>query len=131
MDSIDSFARQLFRQDPKAPGSVALDVDVDTQSEFFEVLLLILTYGMKQWYGERINISDVSAEHMILLQKYFLSFGVILHIDKQDEPSLYAIDNKEYLKKSSLDKMTFTVVAHGSLFTVSFSFAPGAAPKWV
>ena len=77
MDSVESFARQLFRNDVKSPGFVALDVDVDTQSEFFEVLLLILTYGMKQWYGERINISDVSAEHMILLQKYFLSFGAV------------------------------------------------------
>ena len=131
MDSVESFARQLFRNDVKSPGSVALDVDVDTQSEFFEVLLLILTYGMKQWYGERINISDVSAEHMILLQKYFLSFGVVLHIDKQDEPAVYSIDNKSYLKKDTLDKMNFTVVAHGLLFTVWFSFMQGVSPKWV
>lgn len=131
MDSVESFARQLFRNDPKGAGSVALDIDVDTHSEFFEVLLLILTYGMKQWYGERINIYDVSAEHMIQLQKYFISFGVVLHIDKQDEPAVYSIDNKGYLQQKALEKMTFTVVAHGSLFTVRFSLAPGVAPKWV
>jgi hypothetical protein len=131
MDSIEDFARQIFNSSPGAPGTVALDVDVETPSEFFEVLLVIMTYGMKQWYGERINISDVSAEHMILLQKYFLSFGVVLHIDKKDEPDIYVLDNKAYREKDSLDAMTFTVAAHKSLFTVWFTFAPGAAPKWV
>jgi hypothetical protein len=110
---------------------MALDIDVESPSELFEVLLLIMTYGMKQWYGQRINISDVSAEHMILLQKYFLSFGVVLHVDKKDEPSIYAIDNKKYLEKDNLEHMTFTVAAHGSLFTVWFSFAHGFAPRWV
>jgi hypothetical protein len=131
MDSVESFARQLFKNDPKAPGSLSLDIDVDTQSELYEVLLIILTFGMKQWYGDRINISDVSAEHMLLLQQYFVSFGVVLHIDKTDEPTVYAIDNKEYLKKANLEQMKFMVAAHGSLFTVWFSFAHGAAPKWV
>jgi len=131
MDSIEDFARHIFNGSPGAPGTVALDVDVETPSEFFEVLLVIMTYGMKQWYGERINISDVSAEHMIQLQKYFLSFGVVLHIDKKDEPDIYVLDNKAYREKDSLDAMTFTVAAHKSLFTVWFTFAPGAAPKWV
>ena len=131
MDSIEDFARQIFNDSPGLPGTVALDVDVETHSEFFEVLLIIMTYGMKQWYGQRINISDVSADHMILLQKYFLSFGVILHVDKKEEPAVYVINNKAYLEKNNLENMTFTVAAHGSLFTVWFSFAPGSAPKWV
>jgi hypothetical protein len=131
MDSVEDFARMLFRESPDKPGTVSLDVDVETPSEFFEVLLIIMTYGMKQWYGERINIADVSAEHLILLQKYFASFGVILHVDRVDEPSIYAIDNKEYLRKDTLDDMKFTVAAHNSLFTVRFSFAPGVAPKWI
>lgn len=130
-DSVEDFARQVFNGDPGAAGSMALDIDVETPSELFEVLLLIMTYGMKQWYGQRINISDVSAEHMIKLQKYFLSFGVVLHVDKKDEPSIYAIDNKKYLEKDNLEDMTFTVAAHKFLFTVWFSFAPGSAPRWV
>ena len=131
MDSVEDFARQVFRNEPGAAGSMALDIDVETPSELFEVLLLIMTHGMKHWYGDRINISDVSAEHMILLQKYFLSFGVVLHVDKKDEPSIYAIDNKKYLERDNIEDMTFTVAAHKSLFTVWFSFAPGSSPKWV
>ena len=131
MDSVEDFARQVFKDSPGNPGTMALDIDVETPSELFEVLLLIMTHGMKQWYGQRINISDVSAEHMILLHKYFLSFGVVLHVDKKDEPSIYAIDNKKYLERDNIEDMTFTVAAHKSLFTVWFSFAPGSSPKWV
>lgn len=131
MDSVEDFARHLFSESPGLPGSVSLDVDVETPSDFFEVLLIIMTYGMKQWYGNKINIADVSAEHIVILQKYFLSFGVILHVDKENEPSLYAIDNKEYCQKDNLNDMVFTVVAHKALYTVHFSFAPGFAPKWI
>jgi hypothetical protein len=129
--SVEDFAKQVFDGSPGNPGSMSLDIDVETPSEFFEVLLIIMTYGMKKWYGERINISDVSADHMILLQKYFLSFGVVLHVDKKDEPAVYVLNNKAYLEQDSLDKMTFTVATGGSLFTVRFTFAPGAAPKWI
>ena len=130
-DSVEDFARSVFSGSPGAPGSMSLDIDVESPSEYFEVLLMVMTYGMKQWYGQRINISDVSADHMILLQQYFLSFGVVLHVDKKDEPHIYTIDNKAYLQKDSLQDMTFTVAAHGSLFTVRFSLAPGKAPRWV
>lgn len=131
MDSINDFARHVFNGSPGAAGSVALDIDVESPSEFFEVLLLIMTYGMKQWYGERVNVADISAEHMVKLQHYFLSFGVILHIDKKDEPDIYMIDNKAYMEKHKLDDMTFTIAAHKSLFTIWFTLAPGSAPKWV
>jgi len=131
MDSVENSSRHLFSESPGLAGSVSLDVDVESPSEFFEVLLLIMTYGMQKWYGKRINIADVSTEHILLLQKYFLSFGVILHVDKNIEPSIYAIDNKEYCQKDNLNDMVFTVVAHKSLYSVYFSFAPGFAPKWV
>jgi hypothetical protein len=131
MDSINEFARHVFNGSPGSPGSVALDIDVESPSEFFEVLLLIMTYGMKQWYGQRVDVADVSAEHIVKLQQYFASFGVVLHIDKKDEPDVYMIDNKAYLEKDKLDDMTFTIAANKSLFTIWFSLAPGSAPKWV
>jgi hypothetical protein len=131
MGSVEDFARQLFNESPEQPGKLSLDVDVETPSEFFEVLLIIMTYGMKQWYGERINISEISTDHIVKLQQYFISFGVLLHVDKKDEPTVYYIDNKAYLEKDRLEDMIFTVAAHGSLYTVWFSFAPGVAPRWV
>jgi len=130
MSSVEDFARELFSEPPKARGSVALDIDVSEPSEFFEVCLIIMTEGMKKWYGQRINIADVSAAHMALLQEYFLSFGILLLLETVDEPDIYMIDNKAYVGKKNLGDMTFSVAAHKKLYTVRFIFAPGAEPRW-
>jgi hypothetical protein len=97
MSSVEDFAEQLFSSAAGGAGSVSLDIDVETPSELFEVLLLIMTCGMKRWYGQRINIADVNIEHIKKLQEYFLSFGILLHVDVRAEPDIYALDNKEYI----------------------------------
>jgi len=125
MSTVEEFATSLFSEDPKPKGTLNLDIDVNEPSEFFEVLLLIMTCGMKKWYGDRINIADIDLEHIALLQKYFHSFGVQIHLDRVDEPTVYMIDNQSYINETDLSKMTFSVAANGGLFTVWFSFAPG------
>jgi hypothetical protein len=130
MSSVEDFADQLFSKEPGSPGSVNLDIDVEKPSEFFEVLLLIVTHGMKKWYGPRIDITRISKVHLELLQEYFLSFGIAFKIDTQPEPNLYMIDNKAYLEKSKLDDMTFTVASSGSLWILHFAFAHGATARF-
>lgn len=130
MDSVSVFCDQLFGDEPGLPGSIPLDIDVETPSELFELLLLIMTNGMKRYYGQRINIADVSTEHIKKLQQYLGSIGFNLSVDKRAEPGTYMIDNKAYLNKAKLEDMTFTVAAHKSLFIVSFGFIPGMVPKW-
>ena len=125
MSTVEEFAASLFSTDPKPKGSLNLDIDVNEPSEFFEVLLLIMTCGMKKWYGDRINIADIDLEHVALLQRYFISFGIQIHLDRIDEPTVYMIDNQSYVQETELSKMTFSVAANGGLFTVRFSFAPG------
>ena len=130
MSSVEDFAEQLFRKSPGAANSINLDIDVNTPSELFEVLLLIVTYGMKRWYGPRIDISQISAHHLERLQEYFLSFGITLHIDKTVEPDVYMIDNKAYMEKTALEQMSFTVATNGFLWIIRFSFAVGTVPRW-
>jgi hypothetical protein len=130
MSSVEDFARELFNEPPKARGSVDLSIDISEPSEFFEVCLIIMTEGMKKWYGPRINIADVSASDMVRLQEYFLSFGLLLVLDTVDEPDIYMIDNKAYVTKTRLQDMTFSVAANKKLYTVRFLFAPGVEPRW-
>ena len=130
MSSVKDFADSLFREEPKSRGTINLDIDVSEQSEFFEVLLLIMTYGMKKWYGDRINIGQIDLDRVALLQQYFLSFGVQLHLDRVDEPAVYMIDNSAYLQKRALADMTFSVAANKHIYTVRFAFAPGVDVKW-
>lgn len=130
MSSVEDFADQLFSVPPGRQGTVNLDIDVDEPSEFFEVLLLIMTQGLKKWYGARINIGDVSAEHIVKLQEYFLSFGIRIIVDRVAEPGVYMIDNKAYMEKKKLEEMTFTVAANKHLYTVHFEFAPGVDARW-
>jgi hypothetical protein len=130
MSSVQDFANEIFSSEPKPAGTVNLDIDVSEPSEFFEVCLIIMTEGMKKWYGPRINIADVSAEHIVRLREYFLSFGVLLIVDTADEPDIYMIDNKAYVEKTDLKDMTFSVAAHKKLYTVRFVFAPTAEPRW-
>jgi hypothetical protein len=89
-----------------------------------------MTNGMKRWYGPRINIGDISAEHIERLQEYFLSFGMLLKVDIEAEPDVYMIDNKMYLQKTRLDEMMFVVANARKLYKVHFAFAPGREPRW-
>lgn len=130
MSSVDDFCDALFARDPDGPGSVDLTVDVNDASEFFEVLLLVMTNGLKKWYGQRVNIGEVEIAHIVKLKEYFMSFGVIIDIETEDKPDIYSIDNRAYLNKKGLDEMTFTVEGPEKLYTVKFRFAPGAGPRW-
>jgi len=130
MSSVDEFCDALFSKDPEGPGKVDLTIDVNEASEFFEVLLLVMTNGLKKWYGQRINIGDVDIKHIVKLKEYFISFGVNIDIAEEDKPDIYSIDNSAYLNKKYLDEMMFTVEGPAKLFTVKFSFAAGAAPRW-
>lgn len=130
MSTVEDFAASLFNEEPKPRGSLNLEIDVDEPSELFEVLLLVMTCGMKKWYGDRINIADIDLEHVAKLQAYFLSFGIQLHLDRVDEPAAYMIDNKAYVEKKLLEEMTFSVAANKSLYTVRFSFAQGSTVRF-
>lgn len=130
MSSVDDFCNELFSKDPERAGSVDLSVDVNEPSEYFEFLLLVMTNGLKRWLGDRINIADVMKTHIEKLQQYFISFGMNIHLDTEEKPHIYSIDNKMYLNKTRLDDMKFTIESATHLYTVWFSFANGAKPRW-
>ena len=123
MSSVEEFCSQLFSKEPESPGTVDLVIEVNEPSEYFEVLLLVMTAGLKKMYGERINIANVLQKDIVKLQEYFISFGMNIHIDKEDKPDIYSIDNLSYLHKKKLEDMTFTVDGPSALYNVRFSFA--------
>jgi len=123
MSSVDEFCDSLFSKEPESPGSVSLTIDVSDPSEQFEVFLLIMTNGLKKWYGDKINIISVSLAHIQKLKEYFISFSINIHVDQEPKPDIYSVDNSAYLHKSKLEDMRFTVVGPTSLYTIWFSFA--------
>jgi hypothetical protein len=122
MDSVEEFSSKLFSESAGLPNSIRLDFDVEEPSELFELLLLVMTHGIKKWYGDRVNIASISSEDLGKLKDYFLSFGYVIHIDSVEAPGVYMIDNKAYLEKTMLDEMKFSVTANKSIYTVWFSF---------
>lgn len=123
MSSVEDFCKELFSKDPERPGTVDLAIDVSEPSEYFEVLLLVMTNGLKKWCGDKINISQVMVSHIEKLKEYFISFGMNIHIDTEEKPHIYSIDNQSYLGKTILEDMKFTIEGPTSLYTIWFSFA--------
>jgi len=122
MNSVEEFAKELFSVEAGTPKSIRLEFDVSEPSELFELLLLVMTHGIKKWYGDRVNIASVSVNDLNRLKEYFLSFGFHIHIDSIAEPGVYMIDNKAYLEKTVLDDMKFSVVSNKMIYSVWFSF---------
>ena len=133
MDSVKQFTDELFSVEPRNPGSVNLDFDVESPSELFEVLLLITTNGLKLWHGDddsKVDISYISEETIVKLQKHFMSFNIAFNIDIKDEPGVYMIDNKSFMDCSKLEDMTFTIASNKKLYIIHFGFLPGYLAKW-
>lgn len=120
---IISFVRRLVSMPPGAPHSLHLEVDVDGDPvALFEVLLLIMTNILKTWYTPPIQMGQISQSHTELLIAYFASFGISIHIQKEELPRILHINNKAYEHMTQLQNMTFQMADSSYLYSVRFSF---------
>ncbi len=122
-NDIASFVRRLVSLPPSDPHSVHLEVDVDGDPvALFEVLLMIMTNILKTWYTPPIQMGQISQAHTERLIAYFASFGIAIHIQKEELPRVLHIDNKAYEHMSDLKQMIFQMADSENLYTVRFSF---------
>lgn len=121
MAEIKEFIVNLLKQPPGPPHSVQLEVDTGGDvCALFEVLLLTMTEILKNWYPPPITIGQISDEDVLRLVNYFASFGIKFALDIQREPR-GVIRNRDYLKESRLEDMTFQMSHLAKRYTVRFS----------
>lgn len=123
--SVTNFVNGLTAAPAGAPFSVQLDLDIDGDVHaLYEFLLTTMTEILKKWYAPPITLSRISPSDLERLQAYFASFGFKLNLDVKDTPRILHINNRDYLQKSRLEEMKFSVEAGGHLYTVFFSNWP-------
>ena len=121
-DSVDAFVETLLKGRPGEPYSVQLELDTENDIHgVFEVLLLIMTNILKQWYAPPITIGMVSDEDFARLTAYFASFGMKISLAVKEVPRVLRINNRDYLEQSRLEDMKFQMVHVDKLYTVNFS----------
>ncbi len=124
-DNISQFVTALTAEAPGRPYSVQLEVDTDGDLHaLYEVLLMTMTEILKKWYAPPITISRVSPANLERLQAYFASFGFKLNLEIAETPRVLHINNRDYLRKSRLEDMKFSVADEGQLYTVHFTNFP-------
>lgn len=120
---VSQFVKALLREPPKPPNHVHLEIDTDNDNTaLFEFLLTTMTEILKLWYPPPITIGQISDEDLVRLIDYFASFGIQFRLSiANDNVSLGPIRNRDYLKKSRLEDMTFQMSHDGKRYTVRFS----------
>jgi len=122
---VQDFVKKLLKTSPATKNSIQLEIDTDGDvCGLFEVLLMIMTDILKQWYPPPITIGKISDEDLLRLQDYFASFGIKLQLEIQPEIRATAISNRSYLQKTKLEDMTFQMSNDGKRYTVRFSNIP-------
>jgi hypothetical protein len=124
-DEVRNFVSQLTAASPGRPHSVQLDLDVDGDVHgLFEFLLMTMTEMLKKWYEPPITIANISPSHLESMGAYFASFGYKLNLDIRESPRILHINNREYLNKSRLEDMKFSMAAGDRLYVVHFTYFP-------
>jgi hypothetical protein len=126
-NEIQQFVNALTAEPPGRPHSVQLEVDTDGDLHaLYEMLLMSMTEILKKWYAPPITISRVSQSDVSRLQAYFASFGFKLNLEIVENPRVLHLNNRDYLRKSRLEEMKFSVSDNGMLYSVWFSNYPRA-----
>ena len=124
-NAVKDFVDGLLADAPGVPHSVQLEIDTDGDIHaLYEVLLMSMTEMLKKWYPPPISISRVNPTDLERLQAYFASFGFKLNFHARETPRVLHINNRDYLQKSRLEDMKFSVADDGMLYTVFFSNFP-------
>ena len=80
-----------------------------------------MTEMLKQWYPPPITIGLISDEDLVRLIDYFASFGIQFHLTVLEESRAKVVSNRDYLKKSQLEQMTFQMSWEQKRYTIRFS----------
>ncbi len=108
----DDFILELFKNDPKPPNSIVLDLDTDNVKSIFEKLISIFHEATIYFHGDennKVDLSKLSNNDMNNIARYFHSFNININyrlIDKGEFESYkkYIIGLKSNYKFNSISE---------------------------
>lgn len=119
-DNSIEFFEMVLRTEPKAPGSIQIEIDTTDAQGMFEFFLMFMTHALASWYGRPVDLQKVTEAKLQRLAEYYASFGIRFMCISEPEPEVYMLNNKRYLDLTRLEDMCFQAVSGGKLWTVRF-----------
>ena len=105
--SHDDFIKYIFSKPPGTVKEVLLQMPIDNENSdkninlhIFEQLLMIFTDGIKYFHGVngKVDVNKLTIENIEKINKYFISFGYSLTVDKYDTINDYQFKYPNYFK---------------------------------
>jgi hypothetical protein len=126
---------KIIKKPPMPPNSIALDFAVDEIEcdllDIFDFLIILLTQLCKKMFPSigKIDLSRMTDENIVSLNKYFYSIGFKLEVDKVpfDNDFVDEIQNNRYDKilitpTTKLDKLYMPIKSGNMIYLIRFDF---------
>jgi len=126
---------EIINKPPMPPNSIALDFAVDEIEcnllDIFDFLIILLTQLCKKMFPSigKIDLSRMTDENIVSLNKYFYSIGFKLEVDKVpfDNDFVDEIQNNRYDKilitpTTKLDKLYMPIKSGNMIYLIRFDF---------
>jgi hypothetical protein len=103
--SHTDFIEYIFSKPPGTIKEVLLQMPINDENKninlhIFEQLLMIFTDGVKYFHGINgtVDVNKLTIENIEKINKYFISFGYSLNVDKYDTINDYKFKYPNYFK---------------------------------
>ena len=131
MDPV-TFSNNIFKESPKDPNIIQLELQDMDMGDLFEFLLIVFTNGLQKLYGndkDKVDISQISDEQFGRLNQYFNSFGfdciyIVYPIEAE-----YHIDfnklsykNAEINTDTQLENLCLPIKVQDKIYVIGFKF---------
>ena len=117
----------IYENEPKNPQSIQIEyLDADKDDELFKMLLEIFQDGMKKYhsYDGVVALETVKDEEMLIMRKYFWSFGfdIFYKVFDLKDNLLKNFDKNTKIGKSLLKDYYITLKTQYYKFEISFDY---------
>tara|TARA_B100001057_G_C22792656_1_gene928227 strand:+ start:1160 stop:1591 length:432 start_codon:yes stop_codon:yes gene_type:complete len=133
---VDDLVNVLLLKEPNPPNSIDLDFTEQIDLiDLFEFLLAFFTEGTKKLFGDEngtVNLPSLTDSNLILLNKYYKSFGFQFYIDTKQYNLLSSREIKEIndnkynkiniLPSTPLKKLKFSIKIKEYIYIINFDF---------
>ena len=128
---LEALTKKIFSTEPQKKFSIQIKFDTSNIKELFESLLMIVTQGMKQLFGDsqgKVNLIQISTEEFKYFNQYLHSFGMEMLVEIETYQFSKSYEQMKYhnypvTPKTELSELKFPILQdNGSVFIISFDF---------
>ena len=133
---VDDLVNVLLLKEPNPPNSIDLDFTEQIDLiDLFEFLLAFFTEGTKKLFGDEngtVNLPSLTDSNLILLNKYYKSFGFQFYIDTKQYNLLSSREIKEIndnkynkiniIPSTPLKDLKFSIKIKEYIYIINFDF---------